>query len=169
MQWHFAQHHVSSYVYCHVHIVTSGCLQINWWNVYTHNEEDFSLMDSIQFKMLLAQNIANGKWNMGVFCEDVNHVFAFGPNHEKRRAWWTSYVFLKRMLNKACRCMHLKNGIVYISVEIVYPWVVPKIEDLLKLRWVRNHKSLMSFEKKIITKKRRGDLVNTLPVIIKAR
>jgi hypothetical protein len=32
--------------------------------MYTHNEEDFSLMDGealVKFKMLLAQNIANGK------------------------------------------------------------------------------------------------------------
>jgi hypothetical protein len=59
------------------------------------------------------------------------------------------------------------NGIVYINAEIVYPWIIPKIEDLLKLKWARNHESLMSFEKKIVTKKGKGDLVDTFPVRIK--
>ncbi len=64
--------------------------------------------------------------------------------------------------------MHaFKNGFVYINVEIVYPRVVPKIEDLLKLGWARSHELLMSFERKIVTKKGRGDLVNTLPIKIK--
>jgi hypothetical protein len=99
-----------SYVHYHVHIVTSGCLQINQWNVYTHNEEDFPLVDGqalIKFKMLLVQNIASGRWNIGMFSEAMNHVFAFGPNHKKRRAWWTLYVSLKRMLKRVCQCMHL--------------------------------------------------------------
>lgn len=139
------------------------CVHTQWRGFFTNGWGSLSPIQNV-----VGTKYCNGKWNMGVFCEDVNHIFAFGPNHEKRRAWWTSYVFLKRMLKKACRCMHLKNGIIYISVEIVYPWIVPKIEDLLKLRWARNHKLLMSFERKIVTKKRRGDLVNTLLVIIKA-
>jgi hypothetical protein len=60
-----------------------------------------------------------------------------------------------------------KDGIVYINVVIIYPWVVPKREYLLKLGWARSHESLMSFEKEIITKKKRGDLVDTLHVKIK--
>jgi hypothetical protein len=55
---------------------------------------------------------------------------------------------------KESMSMHaFKDGIVYISVEIIYPWIVPKREYLLKLGWVRSHESLMSFENEIVTKK----------------
>jgi hypothetical protein len=64
--------------------------------------------------------------------------------------------------------MHaFKNGIIYINVEIVYPWIIPKIEDLFKRGWARSHELLMTFEKEIVTKKGRGDVVNTLPIRIK--